>query len=57
MAKGEIERAIADYNLAIATDPSQAMAYLYRGEARRAKGDLEEALAEGVQRFERGIYA
>ena len=30
-AKGEYERALADFDLAIATDPSQAIAYCNRG--------------------------
>lgn len=37
LAKGEIERAIADYDLAIATDPRLAEAYYYRGSVRQAK--------------------
>jgi tetratricopeptide (TPR) repeat protein len=46
MKKGEIERAIADYGLAIATDALSAAAYYNRGVARRQKGDLSGELSD-----------
>ena len=45
-AKGELDRATVDYDLAIATDPGQVAAFYYRGGARWAKGDLEGATAD-----------
>ena len=39
MDKGEWERAIADFNLTIATDPRAAVGYNNRGVARQAKSD------------------
>src|SRR5262245_30240215 len=44
MAKGEIERAIADYDLAIAFD-ANSVAYYNRGLARQRKGDLAAAIS------------
>src|SRR5215510_10623947 len=43
MAKGELDRAIADYDLAIAFNSRSAAAYNNRGIARQLKGDLEGA--------------
>ena len=40
LAKGELDRAIADYDLAIAFDARVAIAYYNRGLARQRKGDL-----------------
>jgi tetratricopeptide (TPR) repeat protein len=45
-AKGEFERALADYSLAIAADPSLAAAYFNRGAVRQRKGDAEGALSD-----------
>src|SRR5262249_39842078 len=39
MKKGDVERALADYDLAIASDPLGARAYNNRGVARQRKGD------------------
>ena len=44
--KGEVERAISDYNLAIAFDPHSATAWLNRAIARSYKGDHEGALED-----------
>src|SRR5262245_20185793 len=44
MKKGEIERAIADYDLAIASDAMSAVAYYNRGVARSRKGALAGSL-------------
>src|SRR5215470_9033916 len=44
MAKGDFDRAIADYGFAIAFDSRSAVAHYNRGLARRRKGDLVEAL-------------
>src|SRR5262245_62564978 len=46
MAKGEWDRAIADYDLAIAFNSRAAIAYYNRGLARRRKGDLAGALGD-----------
>ncbi len=45
-AKGEWERAIADFDLAIAFDPSFAGAYYNRAIARHRVGNLVGALAD-----------
>jgi tetratricopeptide (TPR) repeat protein len=44
--KGDLDRAIADYNEAIRLDPKQANAYRNRGNAWREKGDLDRAIAD-----------
>ena len=44
--KGDLDRAIADYNEAIRLDPKYADAYYNRGLAWRAKGDLDRAIAD-----------
>ena len=41
--QGEMERAIAGYNLALAFDSGLAVACYNRGRARHALGDFEEA--------------
>src|SRR5262249_61930701 len=46
MKKGNVERALADYDLAIASDPLVAKAYYNRGLARQQKGDAAGALAD-----------
>src|SRR5215468_5590598 len=46
MAKGEIERAIADYDLAIAFDSRSALAYYNRAIARGLNGDLDGAIRD-----------
>src|SRR5262245_48213345 len=43
LAKGELDRAIADYDLAIAFDGRGVVAYHNRGLARHRKGDLAGA--------------
>src|SRR5262249_59976753 len=44
--KGEFERAIADYSLAIVFDAGNAGAYYNRGMARAGKADLDGALRD-----------
>ncbi len=44
--KGDVDGAIADYELAIQINPGLAAAYLNRGNARYAKGDRDGALAD-----------
>jgi len=44
--RGEFERALSDYTLAISFDPHLAWAYLNRAIVRSAKGDRELALAD-----------
>jgi len=43
-AKGDLDRAIADYNEAIGLDGKYEPAYYSRGEAYRAKGDIDRAI-------------
>jgi tetratricopeptide (TPR) repeat protein len=45
-AKGELDRAIADYGAAIAAKPNTASIFLGRGEAYLAKGEYERAIAD-----------
>jgi tetratricopeptide (TPR) repeat protein len=44
--KGEVDRAIADYNKAIKLDPKYAGAYLNRGAAYYRKGEVDRAIAD-----------
>jgi tetratricopeptide (TPR) repeat protein len=44
--KGDLDRAIADCNQAIALDPKFAFAYSNRGDAYKAKGDNNRAAAD-----------
>ena len=44
--KGELDRAIADFNEAIRLDPKFALAYNNRGLAYRDKGELDRAIAD-----------
>src|SRR5262245_5115076 len=44
--RGDLDRAIADFDAAIRLDPGKAMAYGQRGNAWRSKGDQERALAD-----------
>src|SRR5215813_2294645 len=46
LKKGEFERAIADYSLAIVFDAGHASAYGNRGMARAGKGDLDGAISD-----------
>src|SRR5580692_825115 len=55
--KGNLDRAIADYNQAITLDPKNAEAYYSRGYAYRAKGDTGRAIAyvkRGIADTEKG---
>jgi tetratricopeptide (TPR) repeat protein len=45
-AKGDLDRAIADYNEAIRLDPKYADAYYNRAIAYKAKGNLDRAIAD-----------
>jgi tetratricopeptide (TPR) repeat protein len=45
-AKGDLDRAIADYTEAIRLDPKSDAAYHNRGVAQRDKGDLDRAIAD-----------
>lgn len=49
--KGELERAIADYTLAIDLEPDHADSFVCRGAARKDAGDLDGAVAD----YERAI--
>ena len=51
-AKGEIERAIADYSKAIEIDPQHSNAYFGRGSAFEAKGDYDRAIADFTKAIE-----
>jgi len=44
--KGDHDRAIEDYNVAIRIDPEDAFAYNNRGNAYRGKGDYDRAIAD-----------
>src|SRR5690242_15224276 len=44
-AKGDLERAIADYDEAIRLDPGDASAFVNRGLAYAAKRDFDQAIA------------
>src|SRR5262245_21520842 len=44
--RGDLDRAIADFDAAIRLDPGKAVAYSQRGNAWRSKGDQERALAD-----------
>src|SRR5581483_6016650 len=46
LKQGEMERAIEDFNLAIAFDASSPVAFFNRGIARYLKGDLDGALSD-----------
>ncbi len=50
--KGEVDRAIADYDEAIALDPNEAFTYYNRGNAYDDKGDKEQAFADYRKAFE-----
>jgi len=45
-AKGELDRAIADYDKAISLNTKYSRAYHARGEAYKAKGDMKRATAD-----------
>jgi tetratricopeptide (TPR) repeat protein len=45
-AKGDLDRAIADFTDAIQFDPQYAVAYRNLGQAWRAKGNYDRAIAE-----------
>lgn len=45
-AKGDNDRAITDYNMAIRLDPNDATAFMDRGNAYKRKGELDRALAD-----------
>jgi tetratricopeptide (TPR) repeat protein len=57
--KGEIDRAIADYDKAIALNPNIATAYANRGLAYRKKGEVDRAIAldpeDAAAYFNRGL--
>ena len=44
--KGDLDRALADYNKALRLDPKLALAYAGRGNAYAKKGDLDRAFAD-----------
>jgi len=47
--KGELDRAVADFNEAIRLDPEFALAYNNRGLAYRDKGELDRAIADHTE--------
>src|SRR5580765_2068748 len=46
LSKGELDRAIGDYELAIGSDPTFYGAFYNRGLARERKGDIAAALSD-----------
>ncbi len=50
--KGEVKRAIEDFDLALEIDPRQARVYVSRGLAYRDKGDLDQAVADFTKAIE-----
>src|SRR5215510_7518227 len=52
-AKGELDRAIADYNIALTFDPNYARAYHSRGLAHRSKGEVDSAIEDYTRAIER----
>jgi tetratricopeptide (TPR) repeat protein len=44
--KGQLDRAIADFDAAIRLGPKDVWSYIHRGEAYRAKGQLNRAIAD-----------
>jgi tetratricopeptide (TPR) repeat protein len=54
-ARGDFERAIADYNEAIRLDPGDAVARMNRGIARQAQGNFDGAIADYDGAIERGL--
>ena len=47
--KGELDKAIADYDKAIELNPEYAEAYSHRGNAYRDKGEIDKAIADYSQ--------
>src|SRR5215831_15404028 len=45
-AKGDLDQAIADYDVTVRLDPKFAPAFVARGNAHNARGDLERAIAD-----------
>lgn len=45
-AKGDLDRALTDYNEAIRLDPQNASFYINRGNTYEARGDLDHAIAD-----------
>ena len=45
-AKGQLDKAIGDYNLALEFDPGSGLAYFNRGCARQDKGNQDGAIAD-----------
>ncbi len=52
-ARGDLTRAIADYDQAIQHDPSQAAAFHNRGTARASKRDFDGAIADYAEAIRR----
>ncbi len=44
--KGDVDRAIAEYSIAIKVDPARIESYVRRGQARMQKGEYDRALAD-----------
>ena len=52
LTKGELDLAIADYNIAIAFDPRSAIAFFNLGRIWELKGDLDRSLADDSRAIE-----
>ena len=44
--KGDIDKAIEDYNAAIALDPGFAEAYTHRGQSYHDRGEIDKAITD-----------
>ncbi|HTP47157.1 MAG TPA: aspartyl protease family protein [Casimicrobiaceae bacterium] len=51
-AKGDLDRAIADFDAALSVDPRSAVALVNRASARVAKADFEQAIADANRAIE-----
>jgi len=53
--KGDLDRAVADFDQAIRLDPKNTNAYITRGIAWATEGDLDRAIADNSQVIRQGL--